>query len=97
MEDAGRALAQRVRVVMARGDAEFEPAFATLNEERAGALIVNRDGFFNSRREQMRGARRRHAVPAVYESREHVVAGLMTYKDKLLEDTGRPASTQAVS
>jgi putative ABC transport system substrate-binding protein len=80
VEDAGRALAQKVRLATARSDAELEPAFAGLREAQAGALIVNRDGFFNSRREQITALAARHAMPAIYESREHVAAGgLMSY------------------
>jgi putative tryptophan/tyrosine transport system substrate-binding protein len=80
IEGAGRALAQQVRMVMVRADSDFESAFARLKEERVGALIVNRDGFLNSRREQIIALANRHALPAIYESREHVASGgLMSY------------------
>ena len=41
VEEAGRALAQQVRVVAVRADSDFESAFARMKEERADALIVN--------------------------------------------------------
>ncbi|MDF2766805.1 MAG: ABC-type uncharacterized transport system, periplasmic component [Rhodospirillales bacterium] len=80
VQDAARALSQQLRVVTARADAEFEAAFATLMQERAGALIVNRDGFFNSRRDRIIALAAQRRIPAIYESREHVLAGgLMSY------------------
>jgi putative tryptophan/tyrosine transport system substrate-binding protein len=79
-DEAARTLAKTVRVVTARSSADFEPAFASLVPQNVGALIVNRDGFFNSRRDQIVALAARHAVPAIYESREHVEAGgLMSY------------------
>ena len=87
VEDAGRALAQRVRVVMARGDAEFEPAFATLRQERRRAdrqpqRVLQQPARAN------RGARRHHAVPAVYLKITRARRGRRAYelRDKLLRD-----------
>ena len=78
--DASSALGQNVRVLGASSDADFETAFSTLVQERAGALVVNRDGFFNSRREHIVALAAKHSVPAIYESREHAAAGgLMSY------------------
>jgi putative ABC transport system substrate-binding protein len=93
--EAARALAQRLHVVAARDEAGFEPAFAALTEERAGALIVNRDAFFNSRRERIIALAARHRIPAIYESREHVAAGgLMSYGTSYA-DTYRQAGIYA--
>ena len=78
--DASTLLAQKVRVLNASSDADFQTVFSTLVQEGAGALVVNRDGFFNSRREHIVALAAKHAVPAIYESREHVAAGgLMSY------------------
>jgi putative tryptophan/tyrosine transport system substrate-binding protein len=73
-------LRQTVRVVGARTVSDLQPAFASIIQQRADALIVNRDGFLNSQREQVVVLAARHALPAIYESREHVEAGgLMSY------------------
>jgi putative tryptophan/tyrosine transport system substrate-binding protein len=78
--EAAQKLRQTVRVVGARTVSDLQPAFASIIQQRADALIVNRDGFLNSQREQVVVLAARHALPAIYESREHVEAGgLMSY------------------
>jgi putative ABC transport system substrate-binding protein len=86
---------QQVRVVTVQADSDFESAFARLKEERAGALIVNRDGFLNSRREQIIALANRHAVPAIYESREHVASGGLISYGTSYSDTYRQAGIYA--
>ena len=56
----------------------------TLAQVRAGALLVGANSFFNSRRDDIVELAARHAIPAMYEQREHVVAGgLMSYGTSL--------------
>ena len=95
VEDAGRALAQKVSVVTVRADSDLEIAFARLKEERAGGLIVNRDGFLNSRREQIIALASRHELPAIYESREHVASGGLISYGTSYSDTYRQAAIYA--
>jgi putative ABC transport system substrate-binding protein len=80
LEAAARAMGQQVRVLRAASEREFDAAFATLSEQRIGALVVGGDPFFNSRRDQLVALATRHAVPAIYENREFAAAGgLMSY------------------
>jgi putative tryptophan/tyrosine transport system substrate-binding protein len=95
VQEVARVLAQDVRILTARTEADFDSAFATMTQAGADALIVNRDGFFNSRRERIIALAARFAVPAIYESREHAAAGgLMSYGTSYV-DTYRQAGIYA--
>src|SRR5262249_41182256 len=60
--------------------------FATLVRNRADALVVGGDSFLTSRRLQLATLATRHAIPAVYNSREFAEAGgLMSYGTSLTE------------
>jgi ABC-type uncharacterized transport system substrate-binding protein len=68
----------------AGSEAELEGAFATAGQVGAGALLVAADPFFNSRRTYIIALAARHAIPAIYEQREHTLAGgLMSYGTNL--------------
>jgi len=59
---------------------EIDAAFASLVQLQVGALVVDPDGFFNSRRAQLLALASRHAVPTVYPRRHYVAAGgLISY------------------
>jgi putative ABC transport system substrate-binding protein len=74
-QDAAAALGRRLIIVQATTEREVDVAFATLVKQRADALIVAAAAFFNSRQDQLLALTRRHALPAVYQRREFVVAG----------------------
>jgi putative tryptophan/tyrosine transport system substrate-binding protein len=64
----------------------IDAAYAGLVRERAAALLVAGDGFFNSRRVQLAMLAVRHAVPAIYTVREYAEAGgLISYGTSLAE------------
>jgi putative ABC transport system substrate-binding protein len=80
LQGAAGALGLRIYLVNAAAETEFSAAFASLVEQRAGALLVAADPFFNSRREQLVALAARYAIPAIYEWREFAaVGGLMSY------------------
>jgi hypothetical protein len=55
---------------------------STLRREPADALFVTGDGFFTSRRVQFAVLAVRHAIPAIYSSREYPEGGgLMILRD----------------
>ena len=61
-------------------DSDFDPAFASVAQQRVEALFVESDTFFNSRRARIAGLAARHAVPAIYGVRQFAEAGgLMSY------------------
>ena len=79
-QEAARAKGVQLAIVKAGSDSEIDAAFATLVQLRAGALIVDGDPFFSSRREQLVVLAARHAIPAIYEYRDFAASGgLISY------------------
>ena len=77
---AAQVFGQQLLVVKATSEYEIDAAFATLAQQRVGALLVGNDVFFYSRREQIVALAARHGMPAIYNVREFVQAGgLMSY------------------
>jgi putative ABC transport system substrate-binding protein len=85
LEAASRA-GLKIIVVSASSESQFEPAFTTAVEQRADALMVFADPFFNSRRDQLAALAAHYKIPAVYEFREYALAGgLMSYGVNIVE------------
>jgi putative tryptophan/tyrosine transport system substrate-binding protein len=79
-QEAARAKGVQLAVFNAGTEREVDAAFASLVQLQAGALVVDPDGFFNSRRQQLLALAARHAVPTVYPRRHFVAAGgLISY------------------
>ena len=77
---AGVAIGVAPFIVRAATEPEIEAAFARIAARRAGALLVGNDPFFNTRRELIVALAKRHALPAIYESRVYTASGgLMSY------------------
>ena len=70
----------------ANAESDFDAAFSTVVQQRAGALLVCASPFFNTRREQLVVLAARHALPAIYEWRDYAAAGgLMSYGTRLAD------------
>ena len=83
---AARALGVDVRILNAKSESELESAFAGLQGQRIGALVVSGEPFFDSQRERIVGLAAKYAVPTIYAWREYVLAGgLMSYGTDLPE------------
>ena len=91
MMSVARTLGLELHVLNASAESDFEGAFAKLIELRASGLVINPDPFFISRNEQLAALALRHAVPAIYESREFVVAGGLAADGANLSDAYRLA------
>jgi putative ABC transport system substrate-binding protein len=86
VEDAAQSLGLKLVVLNASTELEIDTAFADLARQKIGAVLVVSDPFFTIRRVQVAALAARHAIPAVYELREYVVAGgLMSYGPSLAE------------
>lgn len=82
--EAGRALGRRIVVVKISGERDFEPAFESLKQAGAGALLVSGSPFFTSQRRVLIALAARHVIPAIYDLREYVAdGGLISYSASL--------------
>jgi putative tryptophan/tyrosine transport system substrate-binding protein len=86
LQAAARALGLELLMLHAGADGDLDLAFSTLIQQRAGGLVVIPEVFSNSRREQIAALAVRHAVPAIFQSREFAAAGgLMSYGGNIAE------------
>ena len=80
LQAAARALGLELHVLQASTERDFDAAFATLIQLRAGGLVIGPDLFFASRSEQLAALALRHAVPTIFQFQPFVAAGgLMSY------------------
>jgi putative ABC transport system substrate-binding protein len=78
---AARTLGLQLHVLQASSERDFDTAYATLLDLRAGALVIGPDLFFLSQRDQLVALAARHSVPAIYPWREGAIAGgLISYE-----------------
>jgi len=80
LEAAAPTMGMQIQVFNASTTREIDAAFAALMKERPDALFVGVSPFLLERRVQLAQLAARHAIPAIYQEREHVEAGgLMSY------------------
>jgi putative ABC transport system substrate-binding protein len=91
LQTAADALGLQIYIVNAATEAEFGAAFTTLGQQQAGALVVASDPFFNNQRETLVALAAQHALPAIYEFPEFVVAGGLVSYGSILTDAYRQA------
>jgi putative ABC transport system substrate-binding protein len=83
---AASALGLLLPILEASSESDFDAAFATVIEQRAGALLIASDPFLFSQRNQLVALAARHAVPAMYQFREcAAVGGLMSYGTRITD------------
>ena len=79
-QESARILGLQLLVLNASTPTEIDAAFATMRQQRAGALFVGADPFLSSRRQQIVALAARDAIPDMYTNREVVEeGGLMSY------------------
>jgi putative tryptophan/tyrosine transport system substrate-binding protein len=86
VEVASRALGLKIDVKRASNERDITAAFAAFAQQRADALLVGADPYFNSQRLLVIAPALHLRLPAIYEWREYVEAGgLMSYGTSLTE------------
>jgi putative ABC transport system substrate-binding protein len=85
LEAAAQALGLELRMFTARSEGEIDAAFAAIEAERLGALLVASDAFFaQSQSQRIVELAARYEIPTVYASRDFpTVGGLMSYGTSL--------------
>lgn len=80
VRQAALALGQNVTVLEASGERDLDTVFSNLAQQRVDALLIGADPLFYSQREKIVALVARHAVPAIYQWRDHAaIGGLMSY------------------
>jgi putative ABC transport system substrate-binding protein len=80
LQPAARTLGIELHVVQASIERDFDTAFATLIQLRAGGLVVGPDALFSSRSVRLAALALHHAVPTIFQYHPFTAAGgLMSY------------------
>ncbi len=83
---AARVIGLTLRPLAAASERDFEQVFATIMQERIGALLVGVEPSFWGQREKLTALAARHAIPTLYEQSIYPEAGgLMSYGTDLNE------------
>jgi putative ABC transport system substrate-binding protein len=80
LQSAVRTMGVQLQILNASSGLEIDAAFAAVASERADALFVGPDAFFNTRRVQLANLAAHYSIPTAFAVREYVDAGgLMSY------------------
>jgi putative ABC transport system substrate-binding protein len=89
LQAAAHSLGLELHALNASTDRDFDAAFASLVQLRAGGLVIGGEPFFNSRSEQLGTLAIRHAVPTIYQFRAFAAAGGLASYGASLTDAYR--------
>jgi putative ABC transport system substrate-binding protein len=80
LQAAARTLNLQLVVLNARTDSDLEPAFGAFSQQHVGGVLISNSSLYARRTEPLVALAARHALPAIFQFREFVVAGgLMSY------------------
>ena len=86
VQAAAAAIGRQVEFLTTTSARDIGPAFTTLVQNRAGALLIGPDALFTNRRVQLATLAARHALPTIYHIREFPeVGGLMSYGPNFMD------------
>jgi putative tryptophan/tyrosine transport system substrate-binding protein len=84
VQSAAQSIGRQLVVLRADSPQAIDAVFATLATQRVDALLVGGDPFLVGRSQQLVALTTRHAIPAIFDFRESVLAGgLMSYGSNL--------------
>jgi len=85
-EAATQKTKQKMVILKAASEDDFESAFDTAIKQGANALLISANPFFTSRRGRLVALATRHAIPTAYPWHQYVEAGgLMSYGPSIVE------------
>jgi putative ABC transport system substrate-binding protein len=80
LQAAARTLGLQLIIENARTEGDLEASFAAFSQQHVGAVLASDSAFYTRRMEQLAALAARHALPAIYGTREFALAGgLMSY------------------
>ena len=80
LHEAARAIGLQIHALRSSTDAEIDAAFEAVAQQHIAVLVVAADPFLDTRRDKIVALAQHHSVPAMYQFREHAVAGgLLSY------------------
>jgi len=86
VQAAAHTMGVQLQILNASTSRDIDAAFAALVRERADALFVGPDAFFNTRRVQFATMAAHHSIPTAFAVREYIDAGgLMSYGASLTD------------
>ena len=86
VQTAARSIGQQIVILNASSEHDIENAFATIVQQRIGAILIGSDPFFTDQRNQLVALAALHGIPAIYQWREFTEAGgLMSYGTSLTD------------
>ncbi len=91
LTEATRAHGPQLIFLGASSAPEIDAAFASLNQQQAGALLLTDSPFFNLQREQLVALAERYAIPTMYTFRQFAAAGGLISYASSITDANRQA------
>ena len=86
VQAAATSIGRQIQTFYVSDERDLETTFSRVAQSGSGALVVGADAFFNSQRDKLVALAARYAIPAIYETRDYVVAGgLMSYGTRLAD------------
>jgi putative ABC transport system substrate-binding protein len=80
LKNAASKLGLQILILQASTDGDLESAFATVAQQRAGALVISTDAFFVSQTGRLAALAMAYRVPTIFQDRVFAAAGgLMSY------------------